>query len=201
MLTTVHNPSTFSKRVRSRYHENFYREVDHPKVVQLYTKYMGGVDLADQQVSYCALLHRMLKWWKKVVLCNLLEVSVSNSKVIYKELNPGKRVKTEKFRLSVIHGLLEGYEAPNRPFRRPITNPDTRLTGRHFLGLNPHVTNKGKQSKPDCEVCSDRSKKRHQTQYICTDCKKPMCPVPCFELYHTRQNYKVECSDALHKGQ
>lgn len=199
MMSTVHNGSTFSKRVRSRFHDDFYREVEHPKMIQLYTKYMGGVDLADQQVSYCVLLHRMLKWWKKLVICNLFEVCVSNSKVIFKHLNPNKRIKTEKFRLSVIHGLLEGYEKPVRPFKRPATNPEARLTARHFISLNPKIIGGGKRSCPDCEVCSDRGHKRHQTQYFCQDCGKPMCPHPCFGRYHTLKNYKVQCTPELHK--
>lgn len=62
---------------------------------------------------------------------------VANSKVILKAQNPGKRVKTEKFRLQVIEGLLEGYVKQSRSFCRPWTG--ARLTDRHFVSLNPKV--------------------------------------------------------------
>lgn len=200
LLTSVHNGSSYTKRVRSRFHQNFAREVEHPKAIQLYTHFMGGVDLADQQTQYCVLQHKMLKWWKKLLICNLLEVSLVNAKVIYKELaaNKNKRVKTDKFRLSIIQSLLEGCDKPNKPFRRPISNPSARLTDKHFPGVNPKLIGGGRKSNPDCEVCSDRSHKRHQTQFFCAQCAKPMCAYPCFERYHTLQNYKINCSKDLH---
>jgi hypothetical protein len=162
---------------------------------------MGGVDLADQYTQQCVLLHRMLKWWKKLFLCNLLEVCVVNAKVIYKELPPNqnKRLKTENFRLSIVEGLLDGYEKPAKPFRRPSTNAPDRITARHFPSLNPKMISGGRRSNPDCEVCSNRSVKRHQTQFYCRDCEMPMCAYPCFERYHTLVNYKVNCTADLHK--
>lgn len=203
LLSTIHNGSIYLKKVRSRLYAdtNYVREVDHPRAIQLYTYFMGGVDLADQQTQYCVLLHRMLKWWKKLFICNLLEVSMVNAKIIYKELpvNKNKRIKTDKFRLSIIEGLLEGYQKPSKSFRRPVNNPDRRLLGRHFPTLNPNVIGGGRRSCPDCEVCSDRSKKRHQTTYYCAQCETPMCPYPCFERYHTLQNYKCDCTPNLHK--
>lgn len=201
LLTTVHSGATYLKRVRSRFNPHHHREVDHPKAIQLYTHFMGGVDLADQQTQYCVLLHRMLKWWKKLFICNLLEVSVVNSKIIFKELpnNVNKRIKTEKFRLDIIQGLLEGYEIPNRPFQRPTTNPPLRMSARHFPSLNPKMIGGGRRSNPDCEVCSNRSKKRHQTQHYCADCNKPLCPYPCFERYHTLKDFKIDCNAELHK--
>jgi len=200
LMTSVHNGSTFLKRVRSKFHDNHVREVHHPRAVQLYTQYMGGVDLADQQISYCALLHRMVKWWKKLFICNILEVCVGNSKAIYKELNPQKRLTTDKFRLQIITGLLEGWERRNKRFSRPATNPTSRLLERHFPKLNPSMTAKGRRSNPDCEVCSNRSeKRRHQTQYMCCVCDVPLCVHPCFSRYHTLVQYKVTCSPELHQ--
>lgn len=58
---------------------------------------------------------------------------VSNAKIIYKELNPHKKIKPKEFRLNVIHGLLDGYEPPYMPFKRPSSNPELRLAGGHIL--------------------------------------------------------------------
>lgn len=200
VLTTVHNDSSFTRRVRSKFNPDHYKEMEQPKAISLYTQYMAGVDISDQQTSYNMVSHRMLKWWKKVFICNLLEVCMANTKVIYKQLRGNAHVNAEQFRLNVISGLLEGYARPQRSFSRPTSNPPSRLTERHFPSLNQHKTPAGRQSKPDCEVCSNRElKQRHQTQHMCATCDMPMCVYPCFERYHTMVNYKILCTPELHK--
>lgn len=124
---------------------------------------------------------------------------VANSKVIFKAQNPLKRVRTEKFRLHVIEGLLEGYVKPSQSFSRQVNNPGARLTEKHFVSLNPKLIGGGRRSCPDCEVCSDRSKKRHQTTYFCQQCNVPLCAYPCFQRFHTLQNCKTDCTNELHK--
>ena len=62
------------------------------------------VDITDQQLAYNCLQHRMLKWWKKVVLCNLLEITMANAKVIYKKLGVGN-YNNDTFRLAIIEGI------------------------------------------------------------------------------------------------
>lgn len=203
LLTTLHNGSTFRKRVRAKGVPGNHREVDQPRAIFHYTQFMGGVDLADQQTAYNASQHRCLKWWKKVVLSNLLEVCMGNAKVVYKKLNPGMKVRADKFRLGVISGLLEGYERPVKPFCRPTSHPSRRLMDRHFIENNPNKTPSGKQSWRDCEVCSDRTTKeaRHQTQYMCMACDIPLCVHPCFRRHHTLSVYKMACDKerSMHK--
>ena len=113
ILSTIHNSSTYTKKLRSRFSENHHRDVDRPKAIGLYSKYMSGGDITDQQLAYNCLQHRMLKWWKKVVLCNLLEITMANAKVIYKKLGVGN-YNNDTFRLAIIEGLLEGYEKPQK---------------------------------------------------------------------------------------
>lgn len=201
VLTTVHNGSTFEKKVRSKFHDGNARRVNHPKAIQLYTQYMGGVDLCDQQMSYNMNQHRCLKWWKKLVLCNLLEITFANSKVIWKAMNPraGQHCKSDRFRLSVIHGLLEGYARSRPSFRRPALDPPARLLERHRPGANPSMTPAGRRSSRDCVVCSDRSKKRCETQWWCVECRKPMCGEPCWGRYHSLVDYRIQCTADLHQ--
>ncbi|XP_067661397.1 piggyBac transposable element-derived protein 4-like [Haliotis asinina] len=200
LLTSIHNGSCFLKRVRSRASPNNFRDVRKPKAVQLYSQHMGGVDQADKQLQYYMVLHRCCKWWKKVFLY-LMEVSFSNALIIFKAANPGKRVSSEKFRLVIATRCLEGYERQGRARSgRPATNLErpARLTARHFPGKTQDKTPKGKISCNDCVVCSFRGAKRHQTTFICKNCNVHMCPVPCFERYHTLINYKVQCYPGLH---
>ena len=89
MLTSVHNSSTFRKKVRCKRGQgenpnDTHRFVDKPKAIELYTKKMGGVDRADQKVALHISLHRTTKWRKKLFF-HVLETAVVNSTVIYKE--------------------------------------------------------------------------------------------------------------------
>ena len=49
-------------------------------------------------------------------------------------------------------------------------------------------TSSGRRSQPDCVVCSLKKGKRKTTTFMCKQCDLPMCPVPCFELYHTKSH-------------
>ena len=205
LATSVHNSETFQKQVRSKQGPNHHREVTKPKAVEMYTRYMGGVDRADQQLCNYLSIHRTIKWWKKMFVY-LLEVTFQNVCVISKSLKVGQKHQPDKVRLAIIGGLVEEIERTNNhPGRRP-DNPASRLTERNFVRRNPAQTAAGRQSMQDCVVCSSRpardqpagSAKRHQTQFWCPECEKPLCPFPCFEKYHTLTNYKVVCTKELH---
>lgn len=196
MITTIHNEETFTKTVRCRdAANNFQRIIVKPKAIELYNQNMGGVDLADQKLQVYLNVHRTVKWWKKVALY-LLEATFVNSFIIWKGMKPENKVRVDKFRLSIIEGLVGTYQRHLLPARH-IDAP-ARLTGRHFIGLNPAMTPLGRRSSLDCVVCSDRSVKRHQTEHICKTCQTPLHPYPCFERYHTLIVYKVKCTKDLH---
>ena len=94
-------------------------------MVELYTKNMGGVDRADQLAQYYKILHRSLKWWKKVFYF-LIELSFWNSYILYAAATE-KPLISGKYCLAVVHSLLDGYERPqNSVGRRPdqvVTSP------------------------------------------------------------------------------
>ena len=198
LITTVHSAITFRKQVRSKRHDDNVREVDKPCAIQAYSQHMGGIDRADKAMTFYMVLHKCCKWWKKVFFY-LLEVCFCNALVIWRGTYE-KRTNAETFRLKIVHGMLQGY---NRPVARlggrpALERPDRLIAGDHFLGLNHALLPNGKHSKPDCCVCSNRAKKRHQTIYVCKKCNRSMCPVPCFERWHTLINYKIDCTPALH---
>lgn len=200
LITTVHSAVTYRKQVKSKQNPEHVREVDKPCAIQSYSQHMGGIDRADKAMTYYMVLHRTCKWWKKVFFY-LLEVCFCNSLIIWRASHE-KRINAEQFRLRVIHGMLHGYNRPvTRTVGRPIVDrdrPDRLIGGDHYLGKNPQKLPNGKPSRPDCVVCSDRKKKRHQTEYICKKCNKAMCPLPCFERWYSLLNYKVECTVQLH---
>ena len=69
VLTTFHNDITYEKTTfivppgHCMFlvpHLDHKRTVNHPKAMQHYTQFMGGVDVSDQQICYS--MHRCLKW-------------------------------------------------------------------------------------------------------------------------------------------
>ena len=207
LVSSVHNTASFVKRTRTRNDPSGWQERVKPNAIELYTAYMRGVDLADQSLWYNLNLHKSLKWWKKVIFA-LIEVCFTNTLAIYKAANPEKKVYRNKVRMAIINALVADsrrqavQQGPALPpaFNPEVTRLDTTLP--HF----PEVIKKEQQGDDateagakviyhDCIVCSDRSKKRHVTKYQCTECKKALCPAPCFERYHTlKDGWQKSCA-------
>ena len=57
-----------------------------PLVVHEYNHYMLGVDKFDQLMAYYSLLHKSIKWWRKLFFW-MLEVVVVNAYIIYQDSN------------------------------------------------------------------------------------------------------------------
>ena len=71
VITNIYNSSTFQRRTRCKCGEganpnDLFRIVDKPKAIEMYTRYMGGVDRSDQLVALHMNIHKSTKWWKKV---------------------------------------------------------------------------------------------------------------------------------------
>ena len=60
-----------------------------PQVVDEYNSYIGGVDKADQLITYYGFSHRTCKWYKRVFL-HLFEVSLVNAYILYCMILPPK---------------------------------------------------------------------------------------------------------------
>ena len=201
-LSSMHNDLTMEKSVRSKGAEGGVRQVEKPVMGEMYNKYMGGVDLLDQKLGTFAFPHKVIKRYH-AVYHRLREVAMVNAYIIYtiSTKEKGLRVLSPRsFRQAVIEGLLRDHSRKVSKAGRPSLNIGTHhLTERHFparFGDPKH--------KPDCIVCSDRHKvgwKRVQTNYQCKQCVKAMCPVPCFELYHTISDYRKAAGCLVHNVQ
>ena len=195
LLTTIHNTSVFERTVRAKWEPEHRRTVMKPGAVQLYTDYMRGVDLIDQKIAYNLHTHRSLKWWKKIFMV-LLEICVRHTDIICRRLH--SRVVTKKIRHRIVHGLLEGHKRLTISAHRPPVDPPHRLTERYWPEPIPR-TPAGSPVCRDCIVCSDRGKKRCQTQTRCHQCGYTMCMWPCWMRYHTLMDYKATCSREYHQ--
>ena len=79
-----------------------------PTAIVDYNKWMGGVDLADQLLSYYSMTNRRtLKWWKKV-FWRLVDITIINSWIIFHTNNPTSEINSQKqFRLKLAEELVQ----------------------------------------------------------------------------------------------
>lgn len=185
MLSTMHDGSMIPKQRRSRLAPGGIENVMKPKMIEEYNKNMGGVDKSDQLLSYCGFSHRTVKWWRRVFF-HLLDTSVVNAYILYKERTTEKRLTHANFRIQLATELLAKAGQEQLHIRRHLSlPPPARLTERHFLEKVP-LRQSGRPAQLHCHVCcGKKGRGRVTTTYQCKQCKIPLCVVPCHELYHT----------------
>jgi hypothetical protein len=91
------NENVLLKRILSA--RKFFRLNFKPLCISQYNMFMKGVDRADQYLAY-SLIRKTVKWTKKVALW-LINCAPFNSFLVYKNLNPGSKVKYEEFLVQV----------------------------------------------------------------------------------------------------
>jgi len=65
MISTIHDATIVNKGRKDR---NTNMEIKKPYAVVQYSKFIRGVERADQYVTYYSVLKKTVKWSKKVVL-------------------------------------------------------------------------------------------------------------------------------------
>ena len=75
LLTTIHDASLVSVE---RWGKKGKETVLKPSAIVEYNKYMGGVDVSDQLITYYGFPHFSQKWWKRVFY-HLLDTTLVNS--------------------------------------------------------------------------------------------------------------------------
>ena len=136
VLTTIHNNSkmTITRRTQT---------IQKPTVIEKYNTYMGGVDKADQLVTYYGYPHFSKKWWKQVFF-HLLDMTIVNAYILYKQSSTTKKLSHMDFQLAIAQSLIS--DCPRQPHSAtsPSSTPQ-RLMGQHFPESG---------SSQDCKVCS-----------------------------------------------
>ena len=180
VLSTIHNSSMTTISRRSRSAVRGVETVNKPNMIVEYNKYMGGVDIADQLVTYYGFSHYSRKWWKRAFF-HLIDVCMVNSYILYCSANQ-KKITHLDFVLAVARQFVEAHQhtpslhtaSPDQPIR--------------FIGRD-HFPEPSR--KRDCCVCSKRPLHRKASSYQCSKCKVSLCIHPCFKHYHTPGNYKL----------
>ena len=142
-------------------------------MIEEYNKYMGGVDRADQLLTYYGYPHFSKKWWKRVCF-HLLDTTY----ILYSQCTPkNDRLSHMDFQIEVARSLLS-QSSQGLSVTPSASHTSLRVTGRHFPipGM-----------KRDCK--RRKSGKRQESSYKCDVCDVNLCVTPCFKKYHTLKKY------------
>ena len=146
VLSTIHDFTMVDKQRRTQSSEEGVEVIQKPKMIEEYNKYMGGVDKADQLVTYYGYPHFSKKWWKRVCF-HLLDTTLVNAYILYSQSTPkNDRLSHMDFQIEVARSLLS-QSSQGRSVTPSASHTPLRLTGRHFP--IPSM-------KRDCKVCSRR---------------------------------------------
>ena len=195
MMSTIH--SAVYVEVKKRNGGN--TKVKKPLALFDYTQRMGGVDKSDQFMNYYNGVRRSLKWTTKLAI-HLFSMCVTNAYILYTKYgDKTEKIDHEEYILKVAEYLIEeGMKM--RVLRNP---PDRSRVGRklqfgdHYPEQIPRK--KGTKRKPSrpCFACNgsweDMKRKilpNRCSGIWCKVCKRVLCVTPCFDIFHTNENFK-----------
>ena len=103
-------------------------EQEKPTAVHTYNQDMNGVDIADQYTATYPFTWKTIKWWRKVLFW-LMDLCITNSYALYRELQQNRILPHIAYRRSIVEALATRYitSAPPRPrigHSRKRSHPD-----------------------------------------------------------------------------
>jgi hypothetical protein len=145
-----------------------------PKMVVQYNTYMGGVDRADQLMTYYPLERKSLRWYFKVAL-HIFHIIHINSFILYNEYSE-KKMSLKIFRISVIRTLI---------LRNKKIQPPQPIAPTSTVHLPDYISNEGAKQKR-CRNCY-RKGIRKLVRTVCPSCTEVpgLCLSPCFKEFHS----------------
>ena len=149
--------------------------IEIPRIIEMYTTYMGGVDQMNKNINEYRIGIRGKKWWW-CLFTWLLDVSIHNAWQLAKL--KGDEISHIEFRQSIAMSYYARFgTGPKTPGRKPSTRPaDTR-----YDGLNHLVERVKDNKKRRCAGAECKSIIRTQ----CKKCDVGLC-IDCFVRYHTK---------------
>ena len=92
-------------------------ELPLPAAIKQYNRFMGGVDMSDQLISYHRVLRQTKKYWK-TLFYHLLEICLTNAAILDKwfSMEQGKKPGTmSTFRDNIVLAIIETYGEQSTP--------------------------------------------------------------------------------------
>lgn len=149
----------------------------------MYNRYMGGVDVSDEYLSYHNTLQKTVCYWKTLSY-HLIDIGVVNSFVLYNSIAilSGCRIVTENdYRDELVLQIINAYGREQQEVPRVGRPSRSECRVRHGSVLVP--------SKGRCQYCSLTCKSASLTQRKCQDClfEPSLCQTrdrDCHRLWH-----------------
>ncbi|XP_068115954.1 piggyBac transposable element-derived protein 4-like [Hyperolius riggenbachi] len=185
LLSRVHDTSTVPTKTRGG------KEIQKPQVVVDYNQTMGGVDRADQAVTFYPAVRKQQKYYKKIFwssLCGILMYFTSSAV-------KGQLLTRTTYggcaSVSVCGTRLPQMPEPGDVPPMSLTQSDTLAgTSRSTYLPLPKKTTPTRTCVVCCSKTDERGKKvRKESRIYCPDCNVGLCAAPCFKTYHTREVY------------
>uniref|UniRef100_A0A672FCW1 PiggyBac transposable element-derived protein domain-containing protein n=1 Tax=Salarias fasciatus TaxID=181472 RepID=A0A672FCW1_SALFA len=181
MCTNVHGVFSGETVMRWRKKEDATYEkvpIPRPTAVGEYNRYMGGVDTSDQMLGTNS-VHRKTRRWYMTVFQHLLDIAVTNSYIMAKELSTIRHerpLSRQDFQEELASNLL-GVPLKSRP-------PKPKVSAQHFpvptsTGLSKDK--KASMGRRQCVLC------KRSTPWQCEECRVGLClqlDRNCFRMYH-----------------
>ncbi|XP_046395730.1 piggyBac transposable element-derived protein 4-like [Ischnura elegans] len=147
-----------------------------PSVVAEYNKFMGGIDRADQIISYYPVERRSLRWYLKLGI-HMFQILLNNSQILHNKFS-SQHMSLQNFRESVIASLI----FKNKPAEIPA--PIQRKEKIH-LPVQIQSEKGSRAQRKRCRNCSTTGVRRDVATY-CPMCdgEPGLCLEPCFRVFH-----------------
>ena len=162
-LSNFHSPSDMGVVSRRG------AQVPVPKVIEDYQKYMGGVDLCDQNVSYYMASLKSKKWWRRLFFY-FMQVSIFNTYIFAKHTNPNVKRKYPD-QLNFIEALASSLIGDYKSAKNEMNVSHDLAPLPPTL---PHVIKKIFSSRTVCVECKrnkpDKPSNCRVTQFGCVSC-------------------------------
>ncbi|XP_029926608.1 piggyBac transposable element-derived protein 4-like isoform X3 [Myripristis murdjan] len=153
--------------------------IPRPTAITEYNKYMGGVDTSDQML-WTNSVHRKTRRWTMTVFQHLLDVAITNSYIIHKEIRKSQQrgyMTRQTFQEQLCAQLL-GVPLNARPVRTPSQG--------HFPvpvsdGQGHDRSQRASMGRQRCTLC------KRSTPWRCGKCGVGLClqlDRNCFRMYH-----------------
>ncbi|KAL0809843.1 hypothetical protein ABMA28_011332 [Loxostege sticticalis] len=151
-----------------------------PEIILFYNKTKIGVDLLDQRCANYSTSRRTRRW-PLAIFYRLLDISASNSYVVYLST----QLENTESRFTFMKRLAGQLTRPHMERREKITaiQRDIRFSLRRVLNLDTEALPGAVGSSSEqperltvrkyCSQCDP--KKKRKTQYMCCNCKNPFC--------------------------
>ena len=177
-----------STQVQRRQKDGTSVSVSCPLSIQLYNKYMGGVDRNDQLRGYYSVRLKGRKYYK-YMWWFIFDVAVTNCYILTRHHTNSTTKTVKDFKTNLAKELIGEFNNRKRRGRPPSTRSSLSLSCTSSFSTD-HFPKRSEKRKR-CYYCYHyHQRERHESHWYCTTCDKHFChngkPNDCFLLYHTQ---------------